>query len=520
MVILSDRTPDPGRGAGSGSKAASFPVILRSLMNCPGKDHYKFRKSVLESGIALLYYFKSEFSRAGVAGAPADLRSCMKLLRYHPEKKMSKERRIIQVDERVPLGKGIPLSIQHTFAMFSASVLVPWLLGINPAIVLLMNGIGTLLFIFITKGRSPAYLGSSFAFISPTLVLLANENFGFQYALGGFVVTGLIFCAVAILIKFVGTDWIDKLLPPAAMGPIIALIGLELAGSAAKNGGIVLDEANGYDAIDPRFVAVFLVTLLLAVFGQVLFRGFAAAIAILIAIIAGYILSLVLGLVDFSQVTEAPVFALPNFMFPKFSLQAIMIIVPASLVVISEHIGHQVVTGEIVGRDLLKDPGLHRTLFSDGISTTISGLCGSVPTTTYGENIGVMAVTRVYSVWVIGGAACFSIALAWFGKASALIQSIPSPVMGGVSFLLYGMIAASGLRLLVDKRVNYGKARNLAMTSVVFVTGLSGAAIQIGEVQLTGMCLATIVGMAMGICFFIIDKLKIANDTDDPDTID
>jgi uracil permease len=227
-----------------------------------------------------------------------------------------------------------------------------------------------------------------------------------------------------------------------------------------------------------------------------------------------------MGLVDFSGVSQASIVAIPNYTFPKFSLHAILIIIPASLVVISEHIGHQVVTSEIVGRDLLKDPGLHRSLLSDGISTTISGLCGSVPTTTYGENIGVMAVTRVYSVWVIGGAAAFSILLAWFGKASALIQSIPAPVIGGVSFLLYGMIAASGLRLIVDSKVNYAKARNLAMSSVVFVTGLSGAAIQIGEVKLTGMCLATIVGMIMGLAFFVIDELGIANDKDEPDSIE
>ncbi|MBQ9179431.1 MAG: uracil permease, partial [Firmicutes bacterium] len=366
---------------------------------------------------------------------------------------MSKERRIIQVDERVPLGQGIPLSIQHTFAMFSASVLVPWLFGINPAIVLLMNGIGTLIFIFVTKGKAPAYLGSSFAFLSPAGLIIANKALGYEYALGGFVVTGLIFCAVAILIKFVGIKWIDILLPPAAMGPIVALIGLELAGSAASNGGLITNDTD-YTQIDPKLVAVFLITLIVAVFGQVLFRGFAAAIAILIAIIVGYIAGLAFGLVDFSQVGEASVFAVPNFAFPKFDLQAILVIIPASLVVISEHIGHQVVTSEIVGRDLLKDPGLHRSLLSDGIATTLSGFCGSVPTTTYGENIGVMAVTKVYSVWVIGGAACFSILLAWFGKASALIQSIPAPVMGGVSFLLYGMIAASGLRLLVDEKVN------------------------------------------------------------------
>ena len=418
--------------------------------------------------------------------------------------------RIIQVDEKVPVGQWIPLSIQHTFAMFSASVLVPWLFGINPAIVLLMNGIGTLIFLIINKGKAPAYLGSSFAFLSPTFLILANPNMGYQYALGGFVVTGLIFTAVAILIKFVGTDWIDVLLPPAAMGPIVALIGLELAGSAASNGGLILSDT--YTSINPKFVIVFLVTLGVAVFGQVIFRGFAAAIAILIAIIVGYVLSLAMGLVDFTAVGETSLFAMPNFMFPKFNASAIMIIIPASLVVISEHIGHQVVTSEIVGRDLLKDPGLHRSLISDGISTTLSGLCGSVPTTTYGENIGVMAITKVYSVWVIGGAAVFSMLLAFIGKASALIQTIPAPVMGGVSFLLYGMIAASGLRLLVDKKVDYSKSRNLALTSVVFVTGLSGAFIKIGQVQLTGMCLATIVGMALGLIFFLIDKAGLAND--------
>ena len=423
--------------------------------------------------------------------------------------------RIIQVEERVPLLKGIPLSIQHTFAMFSASVLVPWLFGINAAIVLLMNGIGTLTFIVITKGKSPAYLGSSFAFISPTLLLISNPDFGYPYALGGFVVTGLIFCAVAILIKFAGTKWIDTVLPPAAMGPVVALIGLELAGTAAQNGGLVPSET--YTGINPLFVVVFVVTIAVAVLGQVLVRGFAAAISILIAIVSGYLVAFFAGLVDFSGVMQAGLFAWPNFVFPRFSPEAIFIIIPASLVVISEHIGHQVVTSEIVGRDLLKDPGLHRTLFSDGVSTVLSGCFGSVPTTTYGENIGVMAITKVFSVRVIGGAAVFSILLAFFAPASALINSIPAPVMGGISFLLYGMIGASGIRLMVDRKVNYAKGRNLAMTALVFVVGLSGVYIRIGNVKLTGMCLATLTGIFLGGLFYVIDRLGIANDTDEPD---
>lgn len=420
-----------------------------------------------------------------------------------------KERKVIGINEKPPIGQWIPLSIQHTFAMFSASVLVPILFGIPASIVLLMNGIGTLLFILITKGRSPAYLGSSFAFLAPAFIVI--DKMGYEYVLGGFICAGALFAIVAIIIRFAGVNWIDAVLPPAAMGPIVALIGLELAGSAASTGGIV--SADG-GAIDPKFVFVFIFTLALAVIGQVVFRGFASAIAILIAIVAGYVLAAIMGLVDFTAVTEANVFELPAFMAPKFDLTAIIIIIPASLTVISEHISHQIVTSQIVDRDLLRDPGLHRSLLADGISTMLSGFCGSVPTTTYGENIGVMAVTKVYSVWVIGGAAVCSILLAFFGQVSALISTIPGPVMGGISFLLYGMIAASGIRLLVDKQVDYSKPRNLAMTAVVFVTGLSGAAIQIGEVQLTGMCLATIVGIIMGLSMFIIDKAGWANDSE------
>ncbi|WP_027399821.1 uracil permease [Anaerovorax odorimutans] len=427
---------------------------------------------------------------------------------------MTKETQIIQVEERLPLLKTIPLSIQHTFAMFSASVLVPTMFGINPAIVLLMNGIGTILFLLITKGKSPAYLGSSFAFIAPTLLIMGNPNLGYKYALGGFVICGAVFCIVSVIIKFFGTKWIYVLLPAAAMGPVVALIGLELSGVAADMGGLILNPANGYNAIDPKAVSIFIVTLAVAVFGSVLFRKFFAAIPILIAIVVGYIYAWIIGYLNFDPVKEASLFALPNFTAPSFNLSAISIILPASLVVISEHIGHQIVTGKIVDRDLIKDPGLHRSILGDGISTMLSGFLGAVPTTTYGENIGVMAMTKVYSVWVIGGAAIFSILIAFVGKVSALIQTIPTPVMGGVSFLLYGMIAASGLRLLVEEKVNYGRSRNLALSAVVLVTGLSGAYIQIGEVQLKGMALATIVGMLLSLIFYIIDKMGLANDTE------
>ena len=416
------------------------------------------------------------------------------------------EKRIIQVEEKVPVKMLVPLSIQHMFAMFGASVLVPFIFGINPAVVLFMNGLGTLLFIWITKGKAPAYLGSSFAFLAPAGIVISQ--WGYEYALGGFVVVGFLGCVLAGVIYKFGSDWIDVVLPPAAMGPVVALIGLELAGTAADNAGLRAE------VIAPENMIVFLVTLLVAVFGSVLFRGFFSVIPILIAIIAGYVAALCCGVVDFSAVAAAPIFAMPNFATPKFKWEAIVIILPVLLVIASEHIGHQIVTSKIVERDLLKDPGLHRSLFADNFSTMISGFIGSVPTTTYGENIGVMAMTKVYSVYVIGGAAVLSIICSFIGKMTTLISTIPGPVIGGISFLLYGMIGASGIRVLVDAQVDYSKSRNQAMTAIIFVTGLSGISVQIGSIQLTGMVLACVVGMIMGLTFSILDKFNLTNDRD------
>ena len=401
-------------------------------------------------------------------------------------------KRIIQVDEKVPFKMLVPLSIQHMFAMFGASVLVPFVFGINPAVVLFMNGLGTLLFILLTKGRAPAYLGSSFAFLAPAGIVISK--WGYSYALGGFVAVGFCGCVLSLIIYKFGSDWIDVVLPPAAMGPVVALIGLELAGTAASNAGLK-DEV-----IDSKNVIVFLVTLLTAVLGSVVFRKFLAVIPILIAIIAGYVAALLCGIVDFSEVAAAPLFSLPNFSTPKFKWEAIVIILPVLLVIASEHIGHQIVTSKIVGRDLLKDPGLHRSLFADNFSTMISGLIGSVPTTTYGENI------------VIGGAAVLSIICSFIGKMTTLINTIPGPVIGGISFLLYGMIGTSGIRILVESQVDYGKSRNMAMTSVIFVVGLSGITVQFGSIQLSGMVLACVIGMLMGLMFYVLDKLKLTND--------
>ena len=425
-------------------------------------------------------------------------------------KETMQNKKIIQVEDKVPPRLLVPLSIQHMFAMFGASVLVPFMLGISPAIVLFMNGIGTLLFILITKGKAPAYLGSSFAFIAPATLVI--ENWGYEYALGGFVVVGALGCVLAAVIYKCGTKWINVVLPPAAMGPVVALIGLELAGSAASTGQIVGDN------VTTASVITFCVTLGVAVLGSVLFRKFLSVIPILIAIICGYVCAVITGVITSADIMAAlstNFISIPNFQLPKFDLEAILVILPVILVIANEHIGHQLVTSKVVGRDLLKDPGLHRSLFADNFSTMLSGLIGSVPTTTYGENIGVMAITGVYSVRVIGGAAVLSIICSFVGPLAALIQTIPGPVIGGISFLLYGMIGTSGLRILVDNQVDYSKNRNMVLTSVIFVVGLSGVTLSLGNVALSGMTLAAIVGMLMSLLFFMFDKLRWSNDLQD-----
>lgn len=418
-------------------------------------------------------------------------------------------KKIYQVNEKVPAALFLPLSLQHTFAMFGASVLVPIIFGIDPSIVLFMNGIGTLLFIFITKGKAPAYLGSSFAFLGPAGIIISQTG-NFQYAQGAFVIVGLLGCLLAGIIYLFGTDWIDIVLPPAAMGAVVALIGFELTGLTVRGGvtgaNIMVEGATSQDII------VFLVTLGIAAIGSVAFRGFFSTIPILIAIVVGYILAFFYGMVDFTPVLEAKFFSLPQFQTPLFDFNAILIMLPVLLVITSEHISHQVVTSNIIGRDLLKDPGLHRSILADDLSTALSGFIGGVPTTTYGENIGVMAVTGVYSVYVIGGAAIISICMAFIGPLAALIRTIPGNVIGGVTFLLYGMIGAAGIRLLVDKKVDYSQAKNLVLTSIVFTTGLSGLSVKLGEVELVGMVLASVVAIVVSLIFYIMERLGLIED--------
>ncbi|MGV3344962.1 uracil permease [Enterobacteriaceae bacterium LUAb1] len=410
-------------------------------------------------------------------------------------------RRIIGVNERPPLLQMIPLSLQHLFAMFGATVLVPILLHINPSTVLLFNGIGTLIYLFICKGKIPAYLGSSFAFISPVLLLLP---LGYEQALGGFMLSGALFCIVALIVKKAGTGWLDVMFPPAAMGAIIAVIGLELAGVAANMAGLLPTE--GHPA-DPQVLTVSLITLTVAVLGAVMFRGFLAIIPLLISVLVGYVLAFSLGMVNWEPVLRAAWFTLPTFYTPRFEWSAMLTILPAALVVIAEHTGHLVVTASIVKKDLMRDPGLHRSLFANGFSTLLSGLFGSTPNTTYGENIGVMAITRVYSTWVIGGAAIFAILLSCIGKLAAAIQALPVPVIGGISLLLYGVIGASGIRVLLESKVDYNKTQNLILTSVILIIGVSGAKLHMGAVELKGMALATVVGIALSLLFKLISLI-------------
>src|SRR5690606_8158535 len=424
-------------------------------------------------------------------------------------------KREIQVDERLPLVQSLPLSLQHLFAMFGSTVLVPVLFGVNPATILLMNGIGTLLYIFITERKIPAYLGSSFAFISPVSVVLGKYagGDGYGYVLAGFLVVGLVLTLVGLLIKVVGTSWIDVIFPPAAMGAIVAVIGLELVPVAAGMGHLIKPSDAAEDWIaNPDYIIVCLLTLLITIVCWVTLRGFLKIIPILLGIISGYIIAYFYGLVDFTAVKEAAWISMPTYYQMQFNWSDILIILPAALVLIPEHIGHLVVTGNIVKKDLVKDPGLDRSMIGNGVSTMLSSFFGSTPNTTYGENIGVLAITRVYSTWIIGGAAVIAIVLSYCGKLAALIQGIPSPVMGVISLLLFCIITASGIRMLVESKVDYSNSQNLILTCVVLVIGISGAVINIGDVELKGMGLATIVAILLSIFFKILNVLKLNND--------
>ena len=425
------------------------------------------------------------------------------------------EKRTIGIHEKLPILQSIPLSLQHLTAMFGATILVPILLGVDPSIALLMNGIGTIIYSLVTKGGIPAYLGSSFAFIAPVL-LISTKYGGFAHAQSGFIFFGLFFILISFVVMKWGIRWIDVVMPPAVMGAVVAIIGLELAPIAVQQAGLspwptAVGQIVKPFVIDQNTVIVSLFTFLIGIIGSVMFRGFMQIIPILFAVVAGYDLALFMGMVDTSAIANASWLALPHYQAPVYDINAIMIIAPACIVVLAEHISHLIVTGNITGEDLMKKPGLHRSLLGDGISNIISGFVGSPPNTTYGENIGVMAITHVYSVWVIRGAALLAIAFSFVGKISSGISTIPTPVLGGITMLLYGVIAVQGFRMYVEQKVDFSKNRNMVLGAVTFVIGVSGAAISIGSVQLKGMAFAAVVGVTLSLIFWIFDKLKLMN---------
>jgi uracil-xanthine permease len=426
------------------------------------------------------------------------------------------EKRTIGIHEKLPLLQSLPLSLQHLTAMFGATILVPILLGVDPAIALLMNGIGTIIYTLVTKGGIPAYLGSSFAFIAPVMLICAKYG-GFAHAQSGFIFFGLFFILISFVVYKWGISWIDVVMPPAVMGAVVAIIGLELAPVAAQQAGLAPWPTNVGEVVKPfvmdhNTVIVSMFTLLVGIIGSVLFRGFMQIIPILFAVIAGYVLALFMGMVNTVAIGNAAWFALPHFQAPVYDSSAILIIAPACIVVLAEHISHLIVTGKITNENLIKNPGLHRSLLGDGISNLLSGFAGSPPNTTYGENIGVMAITRVYSVWVIRGAAILAILFSFVGKISAAISTIPTAVMGGITVLLYGVIAVQGFRMFVEQKVDFSKNRNMVLGAITFVVGVSGAAINIGSVQLKGMAFAAIIGVVLSLIFWMLDKLKLMND--------
>ena len=410
---------------------------------------------------------------------------------------------IIGVHERPPLARWIPLSFQHVFAMFGATIIVPLLTGLSPSTALFTAGTGTLLYILITGAKVPAFLGSSFAFI-PALIGIGS-TYGMPYALGGAFCAGVFYAIVGFIIKLAGTAWLDRALPPVVIGSVIIVIGLNLAPTAMQSAMYVDGE---YSL--PAF-AIALFTLAVSIIATIFFKGFFNTLSILIGLVGGYIFTLVMGMffpsfkfIDFDIVAQSDWFGLPSLAMPKFAFVPILTFIIVSLATICEHLGDTLVTSKVVGKDFYKDPGLHRTLAGDGLASAWAAIWGGPPNTTYGENIGVMAITKVYSVWVIGGAAVIAVILSFMHKFGAIIQTIPGPVMGGISMLLYGLIASSGLRTIVESGVDYKDKRNLTISSVILVIGIGGGMLQFSvgesfEFSLGGVALATVIGILLNL---------------------
>lgn len=416
-----------------------------------------------------------------------------------------KKKMTLDVHEKPPIAKWIILSVQHVFAMFGATILVPILVNaaagqtvLTIPVALVASGIGTLIYILCTKGKSPVYLGSSFAFITP--IAAAYLKGGMSGAMTGIMVVGLIYIVVAFLVKLVGKSWLDKLLPPVVIGPMIMIIGLGLAPSAISQIGI--SSGMGFEW---KSLVVAIVSFLVTAIVMTRAKGFLRVIPFLVGIVSGYIMAIVLGLIDFTPVMEASFLSLPSFVFPFVhyvpDFTALITIAPIALVTMCEHIGDHTSLSNIIDHDLLKDPGLDKTLLGDGIATFVAGLMGGPANTTYGENTSVVGMTKVASIWVIGLAAVIAIVIGFFGKFTALVSTIPNAVLGGVSLLLYGFIAVNGLKVLIKNQVDFEQSKNIVVASTMLVLGLGGAVISIvsGDFSMTisGMSLAAIIGIIL-----------------------
>lgn len=418
----------------------------------------------------------------------------------------------LDIHEKPALLPGLILSFQHVFAMFGATVLVPLILDMSVSTALAASGIGTLIYILATKAQVPVYLGSSFAYISA--MAIAKEAVGgrIDAAQSGIMLVGIIYVIVALVVKATGSAWIHRLLPPIVIGPMIMVIGLGLAGTAVSSAGLVADA-------DWRNIVVALSTFAVAIGITVRGKGFIRVIPFLIAIVFGYLVALILGIVDLSPVAQAAWFAFPDLSLPfktgfsniasyQFNLgPATWAILPLAIVTISEHIGDHVVLGEITHQDFILKPGLHRTLIGDGVATFVSAFIGGPANTTYGENTGVIGMTKVASVSVIRNAAIIAIALSFLGKFTALISTIPDAVLGGMAILLYGVIASNGLKVLIKARTNFNHSRNLIIASAMLVIGLGGAVLPIGSaLTLSGTALSALVGVVLNLVLPHEDK--------------
>ena len=419
------------------------------------------------------------------------------------ELQTSKVNLLLDVDQNPPFAKGLLLSLQHVFAMFGATILVPLILGMPVSVALFASGLGTLIYMVATQFKVPVYLGSSFAFISAMAFAMKQMNGDVSAAQSGVVLVGLVYVVVALAVKLIGTKWIDRLLPPIVIGPMIMVIGLGLANSAVTNAGFIKDGT-------VQQITVAIVTFLITAFINTKAKGFLKIIPFLFGIIGGYIVAVLFGLVDFTPVLEADWIAIPQLYLP-FSTNGFFkeyhwyfgpetwAILPVAVVTIAEHIGDHTVLSQICGRQFLKTPGLHRTLIGDGVATAVSAFMGGPANTTYGENTGVVGMTRIASVSVIRNAALFAIGLSFLGKFTALISTIPNAVLGGMAILLYGVIASNGLKVLLEKQVDFREVRNLIIASSMLVLGLGGAILELGPVTLSGTALCALAGVILNL---------------------